>query len=417
MNYARNLKATLIDALTDSPVVMINGARQVGKSTLVKDLFEDDTPYVTFDDLTSLAAARSSPDAFVEGLPDRVILDEVQRVPEIMLALKRSVDKKKQPGRFVITGSANVLALPAVADTLVGRMEVHTLWPLSMGEIEGTRENFLDLIFRNELRMNPPAVDQDLLLDKVIRGGYPEAVNRKDARRRSAWFRSYLTTILQRDIQDLSNIEGLTAFPNLIAMLATRISSLSNVAELSRATRIPATTLSRYLSLLRMIFLTVELPPWSNNLGKRLVRSPKLFLNDTGLASHLLGLDAQRIKNDRNLFGPLLENFVVIELMKQASWADNPPTLFHYRTQTGQEVDIVLELPDGTMCGIEIKAATQVKSEDFKGLRALKEVVGKRFIRGLVLYTGSQVSNFDRDLTAVPISAIWNGGAPDRREY
>ncbi len=416
MNYPRNLKARLIEALTDSPVVMINGARQVGKSTLVKDIFEDETPYVTFDDLTTLAAARSSPDAFVDGLPDRVILDEVQRAPEIMLALKRSVDKKRQPGRFLITGSANVLALPAVADTLVGRMEVHTLWPLSAGEIEGTKENFLDLVFRRDFRMNPRAIDQDLLLDNVIRGGYPEVVNRKDARRKNAWFRSYLTTILQRDVQDLSNIENLTALPNLLSLLATRIGALSNVAELSRATRIPATTLNRYLSLLRMIFLIVELPPWSNNLGKRVVRSPKMFLNDTGLASHLLGLDAQRIKNDRNFFGPLLENFVVVELMKQATWADNPPKLFHYRTQTGQEVDIVLELPDGTICGIEVKAATQVKNEDFKGLRALKELVGKRFIRGLVLFTGSQVSNFEKDLTAVPISGMWHGSAPVHRE-
>ena len=410
----RQITGPLLDALADTPVVLLHGARQTGKSTLAQWLAGEKhkARYLTLDDAGVLAAARGDPSGFIDGLEGPVVLDEVQRAPELFLAIKASVDRDRKPGRFLLTGSANVLLLPRLSESLAGRLEVLKLWPLSQGEIEGLKEGFVDALFARELpTLTKVRAGTARLANRLLSGGYPVIQGRLSEARQKAWFGSYITTILQRDVRDLANIEGLTALPRLLSLLAARATSLLNLSELSRSFAMPLSTLKRYMALLETIFLIQALPPWSSNLSKRLVKTPRLVLGDTGLMSYLLGLTEQRLAEHPNLIGPLLENFVVMELQKQATWSRVQPQLFHFRTQTGQEVDIVLEDSAGQLVGVEVKAASTVSMQDFKGLRALAELAGRRFHRGVVLYTGSEPIPFGPRLHALPVSALWQLGA------
>ncbi|MBI4401527.1 MAG: ATP-binding protein [Nitrospirae bacterium] len=412
--FDRHITESLLDGLADTPVVMLHGARQTGKSTLAQWVAARAHParYLTLDDAGVLAAARHDPAGFLAGLGGPVVLDEVQRAPELFLAIKAQVDRDRQPGRYLLTGSANVVLLPLLSESLAGRMETLALWPLSQGEIEERREGFVDAVFARTLpSMADGLPSRSEIVRRIVRGGYPEVLSRTAESRRSAWFSSYITTILQRDVRDLANIEGLTALPRLLALLSARVMALLNFAELSRSISIPLSTLKRYMALLETAFLIHMLPAWSGNLGKRLVKAPKLLFSDVGLAAHLLGVNAERLARDLGLFGQLLENFVTMELRKQITWSQVHPQMFHFRTQTGQEVDLVLEDQAGRIVGIEVKASATVSAQDFKGLRSLAEAVGKRFRRGIVLCTGSEAIPFGPHLHALPVSALWRLGA------
>lgn len=408
--YRRNISTPLDESLGDTPVVLLNGSRQTGKSTLVQSGMIEDrgARYLTLDDAGVLAAAETDPAGFLSGFEGPIILDEIQRSPGLFPAIKAEVDRERRPGRYLLTGSANVLLLPKLSESLAGRMEILTLWPLSQGEIEGAEESFIDAAFsEGSVSLRDEARGTSELIERLLRGGYPEALGRRSEVRRQAWFGSYVTTILQRDVRDLSNIEGLTELPRLLSLLAARVASLVNYAELSRSASMPQSTLKRYISLLQATFLVHTLPAWSGNLGKRLVRSPKLLLCDTGLISGLQGLNAGRLASEPNLVGPLLENFVAMELMKQSAWSRTKPRLFHFRTQTGQEVDVVLEDAAGRVVGIEVKASATVGARDFNGLRALAEASGEQFRRGIVLYTGRSSIPFSKNLYALPVSSLW----------
>ena len=406
----RHLTRLVLAALADTPVVFVQGPRQSGKTTLAQSLRREgsDAEYLTFDDAAVLAAARSDPDGFVLALPERVILDEVQRVPELFRAIKRAVDMDRQPGRFLLTGSANALVLPRVSESLAGRMEVLTLWPFSQGEIDGHEEGFVDACFAREFK---PGVFRDsswpALAKRISRGGFPEALMRPDDARRQAWFGAYITTILERDVRDIANVTGLREMPRLLRLAATRAMSLLNFADLARDAAMPQTTLQRYWSLFEATFLVRSLPPWSANLGKRLVKTPKVLLNDSALLCYLCGLDAARLQTDDLMVGAVLESFVAGELTRQISWSKTRPALFYYRTHTQQEVDFVLEDAAGRLVGIEVKKTASPATNDFKGLDHLREVTGKRFLRGLLLYTGSVSVAFGPNLYAVPVSALW----------
>jgi len=370
---------------------------------------------VSFDNLVTLDSALSDPQKFIENLPDRVIIDEIQRAPELMLPIKYSVDQNRRPGRFFLTGSANVLALPKVADTLVGRIEIHTLWPLSQGEIRGVHESFVDTIFNTSKFKVGKRVPLNELVDLMSIGGYPDVLHRDSSGRRKNWFAGYVTTLIERDVRDLRNVEQLTVMPKLLKLLASRAGGLLNYSDLSRSLEINVSTLKNYLSILQLLFLVVPIQPWFGNIGKRLVKSPKMYLNDTGLLCHLLDCNSKALANDGSLLGMVFENFVVMELMKQISWSETQPRLYHFRTESGHEVDIVLEAGDGRIVGIECKSSIRLGSDSFKGLRALKDLTGKKFHRGIVLYVGSELLPFEKDFQAVPVSALWetsSGAAP-----
>ena len=406
----RNLSPLVRDALGDTPVVFVQGPRQCGKSTLAHKLVTGDQSagYVTLDDAAALHAALADPDGFVADLPGRVILDEVQRAPDLFRAIKASVDRDRRPGRFLLTGSAQALVLPKVSESLAGRMEVLTLWPFSQGELAGQHDDFVDACFADTFQ--PRRVrgeDWPTLAERIVRGGFPEAAGRSAGARRRAWFESYVTTLLERDVRELANVAGLRELPRLLQLAATRAMGLLNFADLSRDAVMPQTTLTRYWSLFEATFLVRGLPPWSANLGKRLVKAPKIAFGDSGLLCHLLGLDVARLTAGDLMAGSVLESFVAGELTRQITWSTTRPALFHYRAHTQQEVDFVLEDARGRLVGIEVKKTSSPNDADFKGLRHLKELTGKRFVRGILLCTTAQSAAFAPDLHAVPVNALW----------
>lgn len=413
----RSLEEPLRDALSDARIVLLTGARQSGKTTLVEGLREDAAPrggrrYLTFDDAATQAAAHADPAGFVAGLSGPIALDEIQRVPELFPALKVAVDRDRSRGRFLLTGSANVLLLPRLSESLAGRMQVLTLWPLSQGEIAGVRESFVDALFAEHLpelpKARPGGAD---LAARIASGGYPEIVTGRRKARPSAWFGSYVTTILQRDVREMSSIEGLAALPRLLAAVASRQMALLSFADLARTVGLSQSTAKRYLALLQATFLVETVPAWYRNIGKRLAKSPKVLVADSGLAAHLQGQDAVGLRADRDRLGPLLEAFVAMEIKKQAGWSRAEAQLFHFRSSAGQEVDLVLEDRAGRVVGMEVKASTSASSSDFKGLRVLAEAAGRHFRRGIVLYSGDQVLSFGKGLYAVPTRALWDWSA------
>jgi predicted AAA+ superfamily ATPase len=411
----RHITKPLLQALADTPVVLVNGARQTGKSTLVQsaELTKHDRQYLTLDDPGVLAAAKRDPNGFIAGLNPLVTLDEVQHAPELFPAIKVSVDRKREPGRFLLTGSANVMLLPKLSESLAGRMEILTLWPFSQGEMNSVSEGFIDALFSKQPVWSSgksSGVGRDELLGKVLVGGYPLVVARNVGARRTAWFRSYLTTILQRDVRDLANVADVTAVPRLLSVVAARCGGLLNFADLSRTLALPQTTLKRYFALLEATFLVQLLRPWSSNLGQRLIQTPKAYLNDTGLLAHLLGLTADRLKVDGTLAGGVLENFVLMELRKQSAWSEIQPEFFYWRTASGQEVDIVLEDSAGRLVGVEIKAGATLGGSDVRGLQAMANAAGKRWVRGVLLYTGTEVIPFAGNLHGLPLPLLWAAG-------
>ena len=410
--HPRHLAPLLADSLSDTPVVVINGARQSGKSTLAQSLsFDGAAPrrYLTLDDAVVLNAAKSDPAGFIAGLQEPVTLDEVQRAPELFLPIKAAVDRNRQPGRFLLTGSADVMLLPGMADSLAGRMAVLSLWPLSSAELADQAErNRAEALFAADWTgAQGHAIDKSGLMAQWLGGGYPDALARSNTARRAAWFDAYVQAILQRDLRDLANIEQLTEMPNLLHLLATRSATLLNFAELSRTAGITQTSLKRYFALLEMLFLVVRLPSWQRNASKRWVKAPKVFLPDSGLLCHLMAASEERLLSQPNLQGAVVETWVMSELLKHVAFATTGLTLWHYRTQTNIEVDFILENRQGQLCGIEVKASTTVDSKDFKGLRHLQETEPELFCQGIVFYAGREVVPFGDKLWAVPLS-FWS---------
>jgi predicted AAA+ superfamily ATPase len=406
--YPRYLQPRIIEALADSPVVLIHGPRQCGKTTLSRQIAgAEGFTYLSFDDDVQRAAAHSDPVGYVADLPKRVVLDEVQRVPEIFTSLKSAIDARREPGRFILTGSANVLLVPKLADSLAGRMEILRLHPLSQVELSGGKPGFLSALFNLALKAHASGRRLGrMLAERVAVGGYPAALARPTARRQAAWYRDYANTLIQRDVRDLTRISELDALPRLLALAAAQTACLVNVSELAAPFQVSRPTIRGYVTLLSRIFLLEELPPWHSNRMSRLIKTPKLHLGDTGLACSLLGLDGELLWKDRDLFGRILETFVFQELRRQASWHEETVSFSHFRDKDKVEVDIVLECA-GRLAGVEVKAASTVTGDDFKGLRKVQEAAQQRFAVGVVLYDGEAVVPFGKNLYAVPISRLW----------
>lgn len=406
--YPRFVEPRLAEALADTPVVLLHGPRQCGKTTLAQALGKRrGAAYFTFDDEVTLAAATADPVGFVGDLPERVILDEVQRAPGIFASLKSAVDRRRQPGRFLLTGSANVLLVPALADSLAGRMGIIRLHPFAQSELAGRDSAFVDGLFSNAFKARRAERLGKALADRIVAGGYPEALTRQTPRRRQAWYRDYVEALVQRDVRSLARIASLDVLPRLLALAAGQTARLINVSDLASPFQVSRPTIREYVTLLERVFLLEELPSWHNNRLSRLVKTPKLHVGDTGLACALLGLDAEALRADRSLLGQLLETFVFQELRRQASWHEHEIRFHHFREKDGAEVDIVLERGAREVAGVEVKASATVTAADFRGLRKLKEACGKRFVAGVVLYDGESAAAFGDGLHALPIRMLW----------
>ncbi|MGO7135861.1 ATP-binding protein [Rhizobium leguminosarum] len=404
----RKARPIVKTALADTRVVLISGPRQAGKTTLARQFADGNRPYITLDDAGTLNAAKSDPTGFIRGI-DRAIIDEVQRAPDLMLAIKESVDRDEKPGRFLLTGSANLATVPAIADSLAGRMAVVSLLPFAQSEILSTPGRLLDGLFAgDEPTTGEGAVFGDDLMNVVLKGGYPEVLHRSTPARRTAWLEDYVSLILDRDVRDIANIDQLDRLPRLLDVLAEHSGQLVNHSSFGSALGLSSVTAQKYVAILERLFLVRTIAPWSNNRLSRLVKTPKLHFVDTGLLASLREDDLETLRRDRTRFGALLESFVVSELLKLASWSERRLTFSHYRTKDQDEVDVVIEDRRGRIVGIEVKASATVKSDDFKGLRQLQEAVGERFIRGLVLHDHDRVTPFGEKLHAAPLSILWS---------
>ncbi|NLT35293.1 MAG: ATP-binding protein [Gaiellales bacterium] len=404
----RLVGARVLEALADTPVVLIHGPRQSGKTTLARMVGEPrGFRYLSFDDDAALQAAHEDPVGFVADLPERVILDEVQRVPRLFTSLKATVDRERVPGRFILTGSANVLLVPRLSDSLAGRMGILRLHPFSQCELVGTEPAFLGALFAGQF---PTGVVERLgagLAERIVAGGYPAALARPSPGRRRAWYRDYIDAEIQRDVRDLSRIRSLESLPRLLALASSHTAQLLNLSELAGSLQFSRQTIHDHIALLEGVFLVQRLPPWHANRVSRLVKRPKLHMGDTGVACALLGIEAAELQRERGALGPLLETFVLQELQRQASGLEEPLTFFHYRDREGYDVDVVVERGFGSVAGVEVKAAASVSDRDFRGLRRLRQAAGDRFAHGVVLYDGTATIPFGEKLHAVPIRALW----------
>lgn len=408
ISFPRFLATRVRAALADTPAVLIHGPRQCGKTTLARSVGESrGYRYLTFDTDAIVEAARRDPAGFVDALPPKSILDEVQRVPEIFTSLKAAIDRRRTAGRYILTGSANILFVPRLADSLAGRMGMLRLHPLAQAEIRNKRPRFIDTLFRRGFRTGIAESLGAELLARITAGGYPAALERQAGARRRAWYREYIETQIQRDVRDLSRLRSLDTLPKLLAVAASHTARLINVAELSAPFELTRQTIHEHVTVLERIFLVERLPPWHANRLSRLVKRPKLHVTDTGVGCALLGVDAAGLAADRDLLGQMLETFVLQELRRESSWLPDPPTFFHYRDRDDFEVDVVLQRRNQTLAGVEVKAAATVTEADFRGLRKLRDSAGKRFVAGVVLYDGSATIKFATDLFAVPLRRLW----------
>ena len=394
-------------ALSDTPVVLVVGPRQAGKSTLVRQFSGPERPYLTLDDETVRESARFDPSGFVRQL-DLAIIDEVQRAPELLISLKKAVDEDRRPGRFLLTGSADLMTLPTVSESLAGRMEIVPLLPLSQGEIRRKRPGFLKRV----LEGRPPdclsPVTGDELVKTVLSGGYPEMLRRKDPGRRRAWVRDYVEALFLRDVREISNLEHRDRLLPLFRIMALQSGQIPNLAQWGGQIGLDAKTTKSYVSVLERLFLIHRLPAWHSDRTSRLIKSPKLHLVDSGIQANLTGATEETILRDRSRLGPLLETFAVSEILKQASWEEGIAGLFHFRDKDQEEVDLIVEEEGGRIVGIEIKAAATVTPQDFRGLKRLELSAGQEMSLGLVLYDGDRVLPFGSRLFAAPLSSLWS---------
>lgn len=409
----RHVRRSVVEALSDTRVVLISGARQTGKSTLAMSVARDEHPadFVTLDDDGQRAAAQADPKGFIARRTGPVVIDEIQRVPELLLAIKMAVDVDNTPGRFLLTGSANILSAPRVRDSLAGRIEIVTLWPFSQGELGGVEEGFIGALFDNaprSLKLTP--IDFQGLAELLARGGFPEIVARPAPARRSQWFDSYVQSMVERDIRDLADVRRSNEIDRLLRLLATRVGNILQPATVARSLAIGRLTVESYVGLLETLYIVRRLPAWRPGLGARVVQAPKAYVVDSGLLAHLLNADAERLVEDVRISGMVLENFVAMEVLRQTERFLPRIYLHHFRDKGDYEVDLVLESARGKVAGIEVKASATVRPQDFRGLERLKRLAGEQFACGVILYVGAQVIPFGDDMWAVPVSALWAAG-------
>ena len=404
--YPRLIETRIAEALADTPVVLVAGPRQAGKTTLVRQIAIQGMRYLTLDDELTLLSARNDPVGMIRSL-DCAVIDEIQRAPQLLLAIKKSVDEDRRPGRFLLTGSANLMVLPAVADSLAGRMERLTLLPLSQSELYGSRANWIDEAFGGRLLKVSVPVTGEVLVETVIRGGYPEAISRTDPRRRRMWARQYMNAIIERDVRDVASIEKLDLLPRFLRVLAEISGQMCNYTKLGGQVGLDSKTASRYTGVLEQMYLLKRIEVWARNRLKRVVKTPKLQFIDAGLLATLLDCGAAEVQQDRSRFGKILETFVYSELLKHSTAANDDYQLLYYRDLDMLEVDIVIENASGQLIGVEVKSSATVHDGDLRGLKKLASVAGNLFKMGVLLYDGTETMPLGDGLWAAPLSTLW----------
>lgn len=411
----RLLLPALQDALADTRVVGLVGPRQAGKSTLARHIVADydAASYVSLDDAEIRVAAIADPTGFIEGRPGLLAVDEVQRVPDLLLAIKSVVDRDPRPGRFLITGSSQLSANRDVSETLAGRIERLTLWPLSQSELAGNRTSIVDVLLDGEI---PYDVQSTLTkrdyLERAMSGGFPEAVRRR-GRRRDAWFGSYVQTVIEREAPSVAASPRTAELPRLLRLVAARHAALLNVSDLASDAQLPRTSVQRYLDVLEAVFLTMRIPAWSDNLSQREIRAPKIVIADPGLAAYLREADLDRLATPERAGGadgPIIEGFVISELLRQAQWSRHLPSLYHYRDRDGLEVDLLIEAR-GRVVAVEVRAGAAADASSARHLVRLRDRLGDRFVAGVVLHTGRHGRRLGDRLWSIPIATLWESAA------
>lgn len=405
--FPRRIESRIAEALLDTPVVLLAGPRQAGKTTLVRQIAEQQgLHYLTLDDALTLLSAQEDPVGMIRSL-GRAVIDEIQRAPQLLLAIKKSVDEDRRPGRFLLTGSANLMALPTVADSLAGRMETLSLLPLSQSEIQSCSANWIDSAFAGRLlKVDQPVLGSDLA-ERVLRGGYPEAIARPSAKRRVAWARQYIDAIIQRDVRDVAGIEKLDQLPRFLRALAQTAGQMCNYAQLGGQVGLDGKTAARYVGVFEQMYLLRRIDVWASNRLKRVVKTSKLQFLDSGLLAALLDLGVVEVQQDRTRFGHVLETFVFGELLKHTTTADGDYRLMYYRDADKFEVDIVIENAAGQLVGVEVKAAATVREGDLRGLKKLAGLAGSQFKMGVLLYDGAETLPLGDGIWAAPLSSLW----------
>ncbi len=406
----RSLTDVVAEAMASARVVALLGPRQAGKSTLARMLAVErlGADYLSLDDEPVRSLASADPAGFVAARDRPTVIDEVQRAPELLLAIKSRVDRDPAPGQFLLTGSANLRRIPAVSDALPGRVDYLSLWPFTQGEIAGRREDFLTRIFKGQAPMIVDApIGRHRYAQALLTGGFPEA-HARPASARSRFFSSYVDSIIDRDVADASRVRDPASVGTLLRLLAARSGALARYDALARDVGIDGKTVKSHIDVLERLFLVRIRRAWHVNLGQRQVKAPKLYISDTGLLSALVGADEGRVRDDDGFAGALFETFVATELERQASWLPQPLSFWHYR-DGDREVDVVIERPSGEVVGVEVKAGATVRSRDFAGLSQLRARLGSRMVAGVILYAGAHTLPFGVGLWAVPLQAMWAG--------
>ncbi|MBX2809044.1 MAG: ATP-binding protein [Cellvibrionaceae bacterium] len=405
--YTRNIAPRIAEAQADTPVILITGPRQTGKTTLVRGIAQQQAlHYLTLDDELSLLSARQDPEGMIRNL-DRAVIDEIQRAPQLLLAIKKSVDEDRRPGRFLLTGSANLMMLPTVADSLAGRMETLSLLPLSQSEMQSHTANWVDSAFAGRILHTAQTTLGNDLVERVLRGGYPEAVARASRKRRTIWAQQYIDALIQRDVQEITSVDKLHQLPRFLNALAHTAGQMCNYSQLGAQVGLDGKTASRYIGIFEQMYLLKRVNVWARNRLKRVVKSPKLHFIDAGLLSALLDLSNDEAQQNRTRFGHVLESFVFGELLKHLSTADGHYRLLCYRDTDKFEVDFVIESAAGHIVGIELKAAATVQAGDLRGLKKLASLAGDQFTMGVLLYDGTETLPLGNRIWAAPLSSLW----------
>ena len=411
--YARHVEARLRDALGYFPVVLLQGPRQCGKTTLVQVIGKQlGYEYRSFDDKDAREFAETDPKGFIQTLPDRVILDEAQKVPRLFSTIKMSVDNNRVPGRFILTGSVTVLQVREITDSLTGRMANIRLHPLSQSEISGNLPKFLDAMFSSSFKRTQNVSNEKQIIKRIMTGGYPSPLRLAKSAERTHWYKNYIENMVQHDAPDISRIQSPKVLSDMLSLVSSQTAQLLSANNLAQSFPISRPTIQNYLDLLEMIFMISRVRAWHSNQRVRLVKTPKLHISDTGLACNLLNLDIKALEQDRDLLGHIFETFVFQELLRQASGHEKHHDFYHYRENSEKEaeVDIVIKRGAADLVGVEVKAAESINSADFRGLRRFRDAAGKNFKGGVLLYMGKISRPFDEKekLYALPVQALWD---------